>query len=269
MRKRLLLIAIVAVLLLAVALPVMAVQFGEPDTDPVMYPSVGLLVTYPGSGPYVYLCTVALIDANSVLTAGHCTEGALVDDPATWFPETAVGFDQSYTGISSDFWLESDTIVGVAYTHPDYNFPSYDVGVVNLDSAPAGLTPYALAAPGTLDGLQGKKPILQVAGYGMQDALPPVFQSDLARYRGEVKLNNLNSNINGTFGSIQFSANPGAAHKGGTCFGDSGGPDLLNGEIVAVNSFVMNGQCMGNGWGFRVDNAAIQEWITSIAALND
>ena len=38
-----------------------------------------------------------------------------------------------------------------------------------------------------------------------------------------------------------------------TCFGDSGGPVIEDGYIVAVNSFVLNNNCNGAGFGYRVD----------------
>jgi hypothetical protein len=53
---------------------------------------------------------------------------------------------------------------------------------------------------------------------------------------------------------IKLSANPGAG-KRGTCFGDSGGPDVLGGTdiVLAVNSFVTNGNCAGVTYSNRVD----------------
>ena len=50
---------------------------------------------------------------------------------------------------------------------------------------------------------------------------------------------------------------------GGTCFGDSGGPDLLGGTdtVLAVNSYVTNGNCSGVGYSSRVDIPEVLEWI--------
>ncbi len=52
---------------------------------------------------------------------------------------------------------------------------------------------------------------------------------------------------------------------GGTCFGDSGGPNFLNDTniVVAVTSFGLNGNCKGTGWGYRVDQSDDLDWLYS------
>ena len=49
------------------------------------------------------------------------------------------------------------------------------------------------------------------------------------------------------------------AGTGGTCFGDSGGPVFLDGEIVAVTSYTYNGVCRYLGGYQRVDRADVQD----------
>jgi len=63
---------------------------------------------------------------------------------------------------------------------------------------------------------------------------------------------------------MRLALNPGGG-SGGTCFGDSGGPDLLGGTsmVVAVNSYVTNVNCAGVGYSARVDNSDNLSWITS------
>ena len=65
---------------------------------------------------------------------------------------------------------------------------------------------------------------------------------------------------------IKLTANP-SHGKGGICFGDSGGPDLLAGTniVLAVNSFVSNGNCAGVTYSNRVDLPDIQDFINSVS----
>jgi secreted trypsin-like serine protease len=80
------------------------------------------------------------------------------------------------------------------------------------------------------------------------------------------RLVNLTSRLTGGF-SVQTSAHPGGG-RGGTCFGDSGGPVLHGGSstIVAVTSFALNGNCRGVDFAYRTDTAAVLAWIRSLAA---
>ena len=55
--------------------------------------------------------------------------------------------------------------------------------------------------------------------------------------------------------AAQFSNDNGAPHQGGTCFGDSGGPVLLNGTriVTSVTSFVTSDPCTGSTNAYRLD----------------
>ena len=55
------------------------------------------------------------------------------------------------------------------------------------------------------------------------------------------------------------------ANTGGTCFGDSGGPNFIGNSntIAGVTSFGMNGTCAGTGGVYRVDRADDLDWLYS------
>ena len=53
------------------------------------------------------------------------------------------------------------------------------------------------------------------------------------------------------------------ARTGGTCFGDSGGPNFVGSSMViaGVTSFGLNGSCGGTGGVFRVDRPEVLDFI--------
>jgi hypothetical protein len=54
---------------------------------------------------------------------------------------------------------------------------------------------------------------------------------------------------------------------GGTCFGDSGGPNFLGDDtstlVAGVTSYGLNGACGGTGGVFRMDRANVLEFVNS------
>ena len=53
------------------------------------------------------------------------------------------------------------------------------------------------------------------------------------------------------------------ASTGGTCFGDSGGPNYLgtSNVIAGVTSFGLNGTCGGTGGVFRLDRKNVLDFV--------
>lgn len=257
-RKWLLLI----VLLLAstAAFPVFAVKFGQPDGGE--HPYVGLVVFYDASGTAQWRCTGTLIAPQLVVTAAHCTE--MEQGAQIWFNED-VGAVPGYP--------YSGGITGHADASPWWAGGLYlpntgDVGVVVLDQ-PVNLSYYPPLAPaGYLDGLatqRGQQNVnFQVVGYGLQ-SVKPALSSFRVRLKANVQLVNLRSQLTDGY-NLQTSNNPGQGNggAGGTCFGDSGGPifstDGMN-YIVAVNSFVLNENCAGASFGYRLDRQEVIDWV--------
>ena len=286
MRKLLTLVGALVAAMAVAATPASAITGNFlPDNE---HPFVGLVVFYDASGNFMWRCSGSLLTPTVMLTAGHCTDQNAAESPAfarIYFAQDAGalftpenGMDPK-TGYPVTCLPQPDPCV-TSHQLYDFGFDNFagfpnihDVGLLILDQ-PVHLSEYgALAAPGSLDSLatqRGRQNVtFTVSGYGVSRTLqnnPSKTISFRSRLMAETKLVNLNSALAGGF-NIQLSSAP-ANGRGGTCFGDSGGPVFYGGfssnVIVAVNSFVLNGNCAGVGFGFRVDSAAVQAWIESI-----
>jgi secreted trypsin-like serine protease len=295
-KKLLVLLTLVASVAVAgiAASPAAAVKFGEPDTANT-YPWVGLMVAVDEDGNPLWRCTGSLIERDLFLTAGHCVSdpsaegGDPVDSIRIWFTEgddiivtdpqylanLAAGTADLCAGVEG-YPCGGYSAVGEPEALPGWTgqltIPqTYDLGLVHITEWFAGTyqpTTYGQVAPvGYLDQLAANAPRgkgnveFTVAGYGLQ-SVKPVESAIKQRMVGTVSLVNLNSALADGW-NVHYSNNPGQGHggSGGTCFGDSGGPVISNGYIVAVNSFVLNNNCNGAGFGYRVDTELANEFI--------
>jgi secreted trypsin-like serine protease len=102
-------------------------------------------------------------------------------------------------------------------------------------------------------------------GYGRQMSFPTAaaWKSVALRLRmvAHPHLLQINTGFTGD-GSLMLSNN---AATGGTCFGDSGGPNFLgtSNVVAAVTSFGLNSTCAGTGGVYRVDRADDLAWIAT------
>jgi V8-like Glu-specific endopeptidase len=259
MKKATIALLLAAVLILSTFGMAGAITDGELDGDG--HPYVGIMVAQDAGGNPMWRCSGTLISENVFLTAGHCTES-----PAA---HVEIWFYNNEADIRANGYPFTGQVGGTPHVHPEYYdapFFVHDVGVVVLD-APYPMAEYGvLPALDQLDALKTNRGTQDVTftavGYGLQQINPVFVESRLDRMVATPHLIQINvPGFTGDF-SLLLSNNH---STGGTCFGDSGGPNFLGDSnvVAGVTSFGINGNCAGTGGVFRMDRADVLEFVNS------
>jgi secreted trypsin-like serine protease len=262
MPKKMLMATVSAISLLVVAVtPAGAVTDGQLDGNG--HPYVGLMVAQTAAGAPLWRCSGTLLSPTLFLTAGHCTEA-----PAA---HVEIWFDADVeSGIPGNGYPLTGDVGGTPYTHPSYDpnaFYLHDLGVVVLEK-PIKMKKYGvLPQLDVLDQLADRRGLQDVTftavGYGLQQSFPDrasfLANNQRVRMVAYPHLLQINSGFTGDF-SLLLSNN---AATGGTCFGDSGGPNFIGKSNVlgGVTSYGLNGNCAGTGGVYRVDRADDLDWL--------
>ena len=244
--------------LLVASVPVLTVTNGQPDGNG--HPYVGIAIQpIPSMPGFVTVCSGSAISPTRFLTAAHCFDPAL---PASVSFKSGPPFGGTFT--AGTFHPDPAWCIGCGPGLP--GFDTHDVAVIAL-GAPVNPGAFAeLPAPALVDTLPMGTGV-DIVGYGVQGFIRgggrPGQVFLFTRYFAPSLL--IQSNNRSSVEFIKLTANP-AQGKGGLCFGDSGGPDILGGTdtVLAVNSYVTNGNCAGVTYSNRVDLPDILSFILGI-----
>lgn len=269
-----LLFAAVTIAMLLTPLRVKAITYGFVDSNNT-YSNVGAFIVKSPSGAIYPICSGTLITPNVFLTASHCTQyftSTLAPAGYTAY----VSFDKSIP--FGNLTSSKTKLLAVQYvvTNPNYNqsqSDSGDIGVLILQSNVKGITPATLASCGLLDQLAAqdglKDAVFTNAGYGLQNRVVgsgvPYFQdvNPIPRMYSFSSFNSLNG------GYIRLSQNP-STGNGGTCFGDSGGPNFItiNGQLIlAAITITGDSVCRSTNVDYRLDTASAQAFLAYVNAV--
>jgi hypothetical protein len=293
--RRLVVGALAIASVLAVSAPAVAITGGTEDTGNT-YSNVGMVVFYQPDGRF--RCSGTLVAPRVFLTAAHCTfqdigkvavtfdweisrtepESEInipraADDSGPDDAVSAVGFTPA--DISAPEYVGEPTyVLGTSRTHPDYSdFTDIknwnDTGVVILDSA-STLPTVPLPPANYLNRFRQprlNKTAFLTIGYGTEVRQEGPPMTPLPRRQPIVRRFTTEIGQKLTPQILQMNANEHDPRAGGgTCFGDSGGPAMLGGFVVADTSYGYTNNCRYLGGYQRVDVPIVRNWLLDCIA---
>jgi hypothetical protein len=260
-RRRLAALLAICAGTLTFVIPAGAVTDGELDGN--RHPAVVLLLMEVNGQP-AFRCSGTLLSPTVLLTAGHCAGAPGEFSGMRVFTESDVD-----NGNNNYPFAGPNSVEAVTWSaHPLYDpdaFFLHDVGVVVLQNPGVKLKRGSygvLPEEDELDSLQPRaSTVFTSVGYGVQQINPAFATAARVRMFAQPHLIQINTGFTGDF-SLLLSNNHAT---GGTCFGDSGGPNFLGTSrvIAGVTSFGLNGTCGGTGGVFRLDRQNVLDFVNS------
>ena len=223
------------------------------------HPEVGGLLIDTDDG-LALICSGTLISPTIFLTASHCT----------------VGLDRVYVSFDPTDIENTDTaLAGTAVTNPDYKPPyQNDVSVVVLDEPVVGIKPAQLPSEGLIDDLRASgelgDALFTNVGYGTQAQLVVPGTGPTFPFTGD-PWRSVSTFIAVTPKQLHLGQRR-AQGEGGTCYGDSGGPQFLGAgdsetNIVVSVTSTGDGPCYATNVTTRTDTEAVQAFLGQFVGL--
>jgi hypothetical protein len=249
-----------------------AITYGFVDSNNTFANTGAFVVKSFSTGQIFPICSGTLIAPNVFLTASHCTV-YFTQELAPEGDVAYVSLDQSIP--FGDLTSNATQLIPVAHvvSNPNYSqrqSDSGDIAVLILSQNVQGVTPATLASCGLLDQLAQhnglKSAVFTSAGYGVQNRVVghgvPFFQdiNPVPRMFAFSGFDSLNK------GYLRLSQNP-ATGNGGTCFGDSGGPNFLdvNGQRLIVSITITGDSvCRSTNVDYRLDTISAQAFLAYV-----
>ena len=256
---------------------VKAIVYGFIDNNNTFGNVGAFIVQRQSDGRIFPICSGTLIAPTVFLTAAHCT--AFFSDVLAPRGFTAfVSFDNPIPfGSQTDLSKTKLIAVTEVVTNPNFTqaqSDSGDIGVLILPvRSTVGITPVALSTLELLDQLSAKNglhgAVFNAVGYGVQNRVVgggvPFFTeaNPVPRMFAFSSFNALNP------GYLRLSQNP-STGDGGTCFGDSGGPNFLEvdgKQILAATTVTGDAVCRATNVDYRLDTAAARQFLGEFVTL--
>jgi hypothetical protein len=168
---------------------------------------------------------------------------------------------------SSAYQDGDKTYAGTWHADPAYNQSQsdpHDIAVVVFDKEVKGIAPATLPTAGSLAKLSGSQKFTSV-GYG-------AYEVTNGPGGHQYLYNDVRGVATGTFNSItqawlKISMNP-SHGDGGTCYGDSGGPNFLGtSNVVAATTITGDSVCRSTNVTYRLDTPSARSFLAPYVAL--